>query len=84
MTRIGTKLKVGTAAGAIAVAASLTLVAPAAATPVVPAPAAPVFSGPSDVPLWFGWGRSHDILKFKPQPFKFFNFFLFGCYPKPR
>jgi hypothetical protein len=50
MTSIGTKLGAGTAGCAIAVAASLTSVAPAAAAPVT-APAAPVVFGQVDVPL---------------------------------
>src|SRR5258707_15775516 len=51
MTRIATKLGVGTAGCAIAFAASLMSVAPAGATPVVPPPAAPVVFGQADVPL---------------------------------
>jgi hypothetical protein len=50
MTRIATKLGVGAAGCAIAVAAVLTSVAPAEAAPV-PAPAAPVVFGSADVPL---------------------------------
>jgi hypothetical protein len=50
MTSIGTKLGAGTAGCAIAVAASLTSVAPAQAAPVA-APAAPVVFGQVDVPL---------------------------------
>jgi hypothetical protein len=50
MTRIATKLGVGTAGCAIAVAAGLMSVAPAGAAPV-PAPAAPVVFGQADVPL---------------------------------
>jgi hypothetical protein len=50
MTRIATKLGVGTVGCAIAVAASLSSVAPAGAAPV-PAPAAPVVFGQADVPL---------------------------------
>jgi hypothetical protein len=50
MTSIATKLGAGTAGCAIAVAASLTSVAPAQAAPVA-APAAPVVFGQVDVPL---------------------------------
>jgi hypothetical protein len=80
MTSIGTKLKVGTAAGAIAVAASLMSVAPAQAAPVVApaapvvfadvplapvvAPASPVLRGPADVPQGWWWWNSSP----KPSP----------------
>lgn len=55
MTSIGTKLKVGTAACGIAVAASLTSIAPAEAAPAMPAPAAPVLR---DLPQ--GWWHHSD------------------------
>lgn len=79
MTGIATKLGVGTAGCAIAVAASLSSVAPAQAAPVaapaapvvfadvplapVVTPASPVFRGPADVPQW--WWKGHFP---KPSP----------------
>jgi hypothetical protein len=78
MTSIGTKLGVGTAGCAIAVAASLSSVAPAQAAPVaapaapvvfadvplapVVAPASPVLRGPADVPQGWWFGN------WNPQP----------------
>jgi hypothetical protein len=69
MTRIVTKLGVGTAGCAIAVAASLMSVAPAEAAPVqapaapvvfgpADAPLAPVLRGPADLPQGWWWGQS--------------------------
>ena len=76
MTSIATKIKVGTAACAVAAAASLTSVATAEASPVAAVPAAPVFAS-TDAPqgglLW--WGHSKDLR------FGFFkNFLRWGCY----
>ncbi|MCW2690193.1 MAG: hypothetical protein JWR37_5083 [Mycobacterium sp.] len=89
MTKFATKVRVGIAGCAIAVAASLTSVAPAEAAPVVPAPATPAVLGPADVPMGFGWwwgsdgvSRSPDILRtFRPSTgWKFNKIFHFGCY----
>lgn len=71
MTSISNRLKVGTAACAMAVAGSLGTVAPAHATPAAPAPASPVVLSSTDAPLhWWGSPRpsgSHDLLRwFKP------------------
>ena len=60
MTTIANKLKVGTAACAMAAAASLTGVAPAQAAPAAPAPAAPVVLSSTDAPLGPWW--------IKPRP----------------
>ena len=50
MTRNASKLRVGVAGCAVAVAASLISLPPAEAAPAVPAPAAPVFPAPAQTP----------------------------------
>ena len=90
MARVATKLGVGTAACAIAVAASVMSVEAAQAAPMA-APAAPVILGPADVPLdWAWWGSAgmsrFDLLGwFKPTTpttsgWNFPSIFHFSCY----
>jgi hypothetical protein len=87
MNNIANKLKVGTAACAIAAAASLTPVATAQAAPVT-VPATPAVFGSADAPLggwwWFPKQQSPDLLLgFKPfQGWIFPKLWHWGCYGK--